>query len=319
MRSNRFAKLALRPAPDAARALRNMALLAAIAACGPHVHPDEPDHPPPPPRAVTPKHPGTPPGKGVLVGEMCPQGAAGNPGVDPLVMRGVDWTADADDVADAVDRSAHAFAIAGTDGTRAGVFQVLGTADLGNGGDVAVGSYTGRPPCQPASRDGDAKPDPACVAATGGCGIAVASIDPASADEGAPDLELGTVCAAGDSLLVDIDGDGATESFPIATFIDGVRAPSEEVDAAPVVGAACNDTHALYGLTIVPESDGTKSPDDAKYQVALDVLAATDLDGDGKKELVVQLRYSDNRTIAIYSPEQIAGRLELVGEAVPWQ
>ena len=51
----------------------------------------------------------------------------------------------------------------------------------------------------------------------------------------------------------------------------------------------------------------------------LDVLGVLDLDGDGRREVAVAFRYPDGRTLALYSALSLSGRLELVGEAVPWQ
>ena len=43
-----------------------------------------------------------------------------------------------------------------------------------------------------------------------------------------------------------------------------------------------------------------------------------DLDGDGRRELVLAYRYADHRTWAVYSAAGSPVRLELVGEAIPW-
>jgi hypothetical protein len=298
--------------------MRYLCLLLLVA-CGPKVRPDEPEPVTSPGKARSSRVPAGSPGRGVLIGEMCPQGAGGSPAIAPLVVRSVGWSAETDDVADALDSAAHTFTVLGVDGTRAGSFEVLGAADVGLDTDVAIGSYNGRNACVPASKDGGAPADVACTKATGGCGVAIALTDPANRDEGAPDLETGTACAAGDSLRVDLDGDGAPESFPVAAFIDGGRAPAGEVDAAPVASGTCDPRASLYGLTIVPEPDDPAAPDDPRYHVVLDVLAIVDVDGDGRDELIVQYRYPESRTIAVYSAQHLAGRLELVGEAVPWQ
>ncbi len=302
--------------------MRVVLALLLLGACGPKVRPDLPEDddvgvPPPRKQGKTP----APPGRNVLVGEMCPEGAGGRPAVAPLLVRAVGWTDDADDVTAQLERYVHSFAVLGLDGKRAGIFEVLGVADVDLPSDVAIGSYAGRSPCAPASEEGGAPQDKACNQATGGCGLAVASIDRGGQSDAGevPELEVGAACLSGDSLSVDIDGDGAAESFPINQFIDSVRAPAEEVLAAPVVGVACDPTFALYNLVIVPPPEDPDAEDDARYHVTIDILGVADLDGDGRRELAISFRYPTGRTLALYSAIAQAGRLELVGEAVPWQ
>jgi hypothetical protein len=287
-----------------------------LAACGPKVKPamletEEPAEQP----ATSSKD--LAPGRGVLVGEMCPEGAAGKPAVAPLLVRAVGWTSDAGDVGDTLDRSVHAFAVLGLDGKRAGVFEVLGAADAGLAQDVAIGGYVGRGACVPYSDEGGKPADPACEKATKGCGLAVAQVDPsARTDTTVPELTTGGACVSGDALVVDVDGDGAPESFALATFLDPIRAPADEVLAAPVVGPSCTPTFSIFGHVIrPPKEDG---PDDARYHVTIDLLGVVDLDADGRHELVLAFRYPESRTLAVYSALHQAGRLELVGEAVSW-
>jgi hypothetical protein len=293
-------------------------LLVCLAACGPRVRPDWAEDREPPPTKVAKVAP-VAPGRGVLIGEMCPDGAGGRPAVAPLIVRDVSWSSDADDVQTHLERNAKAFAVLGLDGRRAGVFEVLGAADVGLPGEVAIGSYAGRSPCTPFSEEGGAPEDAVCVKTTKGCALAVASIDRVAAETAeVPDLETGGACVSGESLVVDIDGDGATESFPLAQFVDPVRAPSEEVLAAPVVSPSCNPRFSLYGQVVKPPPDPDVA-DDARYHVTLDVVGIADLDGDGRREVVVSFRYPEGRTFAVYSALDQSGRLELVGEAVPWQ
>lgn len=293
-------------------------LLVCLAACGPRVRPDwadEKDKPAVKVARVTP----VAPGRGVLIGEMCPDGAGGRPGVAPLIVRGLSWSDDAHDVATQLERNARAFAVIGLDGRRAGVFEVLGAADVGLPGEVAVGSYAGRSPCTPFSEEGGAPEDAACMKVTKGCGLAVASIDRLSAETAElPDVATGAACVSGGSLVVDLDGDGATESFPLAQFVDPVRAPAEEVLAAPVVSPSCTPRFALYDQVVKPAPEPDEA-DDPRYHVTLDIVGVADLDGDGRHELVVSFRYPERRTFTVYSALRQSGRLELVGEAVPWQ
>jgi hypothetical protein len=134
-----------------------------------------------------------------------------------------------------------------------------------------------------------------------------------------PELSVGGACLSGESLTVDIDGDGAAESFPLGGFIDAVRAPAEEVLAAPVVGVACDPSFALYDHVIVPPPEDPEAADDPRYHVTVDIVAVADLDGDGRHEVAVSYRYAQGRTLALYSAIAQAGRLERVGEAIPWQ
>lgn len=306
--------------PGLAVARASVAALAGLVAagCGPAVRPDAPD--PAESAGVAPARRAVgPAARSVVVGELCPAADGGRPAIDPLLLRGVGWSDRADDADEATARSVRRFAVFGPSGARAGVFEVLGLGDVGLGGEVAIGSYLGRPPCAPASVEGGAPPDPACVAATGGCGLAVGLVDdrgPAEPDTARP--AVGVACRAGDALLVDVDGDGAAEAFPLAAFVDPVRAPAAEVSAAPVVGAACDPAEPTLGITVRPPADAGQ-PDDPRYHVVLDLLGVLDLDGEGRHELVLAFRYPEGRTIAVYAAPQLPGRMELVGEAAPWQ
>jgi hypothetical protein len=290
------------------------AVVLAGAGCGPKVRMDDE---PVAERATGRGRTDAAPARAVLLGEMCPDGAAGRPGIAPLLVRAVGWTDDADDVATQLERAARRFAVFGLAGARAGLFEVLGTADVGLPQDIAMGSYVGRGTCTP---EGGDQPDAACEKATRGCGLAVASIEPGAAEreDEIPAPTVGTACLSGDALLVDVDGDGATESFPVAQFVDGLRAPAEEVLASPVVGVACDGRFTLHGLEVTaPEDPGVAV--DPRYTVTLDVMGVLDLDGDGRREVALAFRYPEGRTVALYSALAVAGRLELVGEAVPWQ
>src|SRR5262245_261267 len=112
--------------------------------CGPRVQPDRPfpeetvEHRE---RAPTPARGG---GRQVVVGELCPQGAAGRPAVAPLVMRATQWIDATAEVTGAVERGATPeFAVFGVDGKVAGLFQTVGLADIALGQSVASGTYIG--------------------------------------------------------------------------------------------------------------------------------------------------------------------------------
>jgi len=285
------------------------------AGCRPAVVPAPPGEEPTPPRVV--KRAAPPAARQGLLGEMCPQAAAGRPGLSPLVVRRVSWSSDRAEVLTPLSRGEAAqFAVLAVDGRRAGVFAPVGTADT-DGVEVAVGSYVGAPPCS-TLKGKEVVADPTCLKVQRGCGLAVAPLsEPGSAfdSEGAaaPEVAVGGVCASGDRLVIDLEHDGAPEVFPLAAFVDAVRAPAEEVTAA-AVAVTCTPTFALAGLTPALQGVGL----DARHKLELDVLGVLDVDGDGRNEVVIAFRYPDKRTVAVYSAIESPARLELVGEMVPW-
>jgi hypothetical protein len=293
-----------------------VAPLLILVACGPTVRPDGPGGEPGPPiEPPTLTKPGYRPGRQVLVGEMCPTGAAGRPGIAPLMVRGVQWSDAADAVADPIERGlASKFAVIGYDGERAGVFESLGAADAGLPQDVAAGTYLGSSPCTRETSKGVRSEDVQCNKSMRGCGLAIAEVG--HGDDLPPTIKPGGACMAGDLLVADIDGDGRPEAFPIADFLDGVRAPAEEITAAPVATARCTARFSVYGLKLAPGVE-PGAVVDPKYQVDLDVIGVADLDGDGRSELAIALRYPDSRSIVLYSGVT-ATRLERVGESVSW-
>jgi hypothetical protein len=300
-----------------------VAPLVLVLACGPAVRPDGPaDEPAPPPAPPTkPRTGSVGPGRPVLVGEMCPEAAAGRPGIAPLFLRGVGWEDEPAGVSDPIERgTVGEFAVLGFDGKRAGVFDVLGAADAGLPQDVASGTYMGSSACTTDAGVGQPRrEDPACSASVRGCGLAVADVG--RGGEPPPVVVAGGACVAGDVLIVDIDDDGRREAFPLAAFLDGVRAPAEEVVAASLApaSATCAPRFAVYGLVLAPGVDaGTADSRDPKYQVKVDVLGVADLDGDGRRELALALRYPESRTIVLYSAVSTAARLERVAESVSW-
>jgi hypothetical protein len=295
-----------------------VATLSLAAACGPAVRPDAPDPAAEAPVGrPAPRSPSANPGRQYLVAEMCPAGAAGRPAVAPLFLRGVGWSADADQVAAPLARGAVGqLAVLAIDGRRAGVFSVVGMAEVGDG-DVGIGSYSGAAPCSRAQGD-KAVDDAACLKALAGCGLAFAAIEPgqdAFADAPAQTPQTGAACVSGDVLAVDIDGDGAIETYPVSQLLDAVRVPAEEVSAVAVAAPSCKPTYAQVGIRLTPGMEPGRAVE-ARHVVDLDVLGVIDVDGDGRRELFLGFRYPEGqgRTIAVYSATSSAGRLELVGE-----
>jgi hypothetical protein len=258
----------------------------------------------------------------ILVGEMCPQGAGGRPGVAPLVMRNVGWTDNAAEVSAVVERgSVPRFAVYGVDGKVAGVFDTLGAADVGMPNPIAAGGYAGAPPCTYELPSAQAQgsnmatraEDPRCTPATFGCGLAVAEIVRPDDPPETPSLTTGGACVSGESLAIDIDGDGTVESFPLDEVLDGTRSPANEWTATPVAGAPCKPQFQVFDIALAGGDPGQRP--DPKSTVMMDVLGVVDLDGDGRREVVLALRFATVRTIAVFSATASAQRLELAGEA----
>ena len=290
-------------------------VLVVLAACGPKASPQGPGTQPQPDAGVVAQPVGlVPPVQEILIGEMCPDRAAGRAAVMPIFVRRVGWSSAIDDVVVPVERrAARQFAIHGWDGGRAGVFAVAGLAEVGLDRRVAVGAYAGSSPCK---GDGD-EPDGECVAAQGHCGLAIAILEAGSGFKARPfaedpdptSLPIAGACVVGGKLLVDVDDDGSVEAYPVSDFLDPVRAPAEEVAAVSRDTLKCTPRFASRG--VIPAAD-------PKHWRGLDLLGVIDIDGDGRFELIVSYHYSDRRTWAIYSATSMVGRLELVGEAIPW-
>lgn len=284
------------------------------------------------PRSQAPEGPGTEPtpaqvdhrrpsssgGQSALLGELCPGGAGGRPGIAPLVARTVSWTSAPDELAAPLNRGqAGAFAVLGLDGRRVGAFTAIGVSDVAGDASVAIGSYAGGSPCaRPVAAGTAPTDDAACLAATAGCGLALAMLTsggPAAALD-PPDVATGGACVSGDGVAIDIDGDGTAEVFPLIGFLDGSRAPADELAAASAVATPCAPSFTRYGLAVAVEA----AVDDPRHKVTLDILGVLDIDGDGRQEVVVGLRYAERRTIAVYSAQDSAARLGLLGEVEPW-
>ena len=291
-------------------------VIVAGAGCRPAVRPDRPGDEPGPVARMDQPRPKLAGGRQILVGEMCPQAAAGRPAVAPLVMRSATWVDAQADLAYVVERGmVPRFAVFGVDGKVAGVFETVGLTDLGISLQVAAGTYVGGMPCTADAGGGQRTEEPRCAPATGGCGIAVGELARPDDPPPTPAFQTGGACLHGDALAADIDGDGVLEQFPLAAVLDGVRSPAAEWSAAPAPAAAtCKPTFSLYDVRLTPVVEPGK-PVDPKHTVGLDVLGVVDLDGDTRKELVLALKFPTVRTIVVYTAPESARRLELAGEA----
>jgi len=255
-----------------------------------------------------------------VVGELCPQGAAGRPAVAPLLMRTTQWIDVAAEVTGAVERgTTPRFAAFGVDGKVAGVFDTVGLADISLGQSVASGTYVGGAPCSSDAGSAQRVDDPKCAAATGGCGLAVSEIERPDDLPETPTYHTGVACLANGALGVDIDGDGALEWFPLVQVLDGIRGPAQEWVATQRANQVCAPAFALYDIALARDAEAGK-PADPKATVMLDLLGVIDLDGDGRNELVIALRFpAPVRTVVVYSALHSPQRLELVGEAQSFQ
>ncbi|MBA3819534.1 MAG: hypothetical protein H0X17_11625 [Deltaproteobacteria bacterium] len=282
--------------------------------CGPVVRPDRPPDEPGPVGKIEPLRPRKGSGRHVLIGEMCPQGAGGRPAVAPLVMRTISWSDQVTDVTNAIERgSVPRLTVFGVDGKVAGRFDTLGLAEIGSQQSVASGTYVGAPPCTTDTGGGQRTEDPKCGLATGGCGLAVGELTHPDDPPESVAFATGGACLQGDALAVDIDGDKVMEQFPLVGVLDGIRNPATEWTAAPVVGAACTPTFELFDVRINPPLEAGKGTAD-KHMIGLDLLGVLDVDGDGRMEVVLALKFPTVRTIVVYTSTGSAQRLELAGE-----
>lgn len=297
-----------------------------LVSCVPSLKP-----PAPPPEAtpgITNKLSAPPPSGGhdVVVGELCPEAADGRPAVAPLLVRNVSWSDNATDLSAVIERGGvPRFVVFGADGKLAGAFDTMGVIDVGLPQEVAAGAYAGAPPCTfdaPAQAKNDPgaiatrTEEPRCIAATGGCGLAVGPVSRPDEPPELPSFVTGGACIADGQLVVDIDGAGRLESFPLAGLLDGIRGPASEWVASGGGASApkCTPTFQLYDVKLPLAGEPGKAPD-PKSAVAMDVLGVVDLDHDGHRDLVIALRFPSTRSIVVYTASQISERLELAGES----
>ena len=259
-------------------------------------------------------------GREIILGEMCPQMAAGKPALAPLISHGMRWGDDPTILSGFIERIASPrLLVLGYDGVRAGGFDAVDTMDSELPQVAATGVYVGHPPCTRDAGGGARAEHPACNAAAKGCGLAFGFVD--AADDREPVLaasRIGGACMAGDDVAIDVDGDGAVERYRLGAFLDEVRAPAERVAPEPAAVVSCTPTFSIHGLTLAPGLEpGTKIDD--QVTVGIDLLGVIDLDGDGRREVVVAIRYPGGRSIVVYTaPKAGSMVLERAGEAVAW-
>lgn len=234
----------------------------------------------------------------LMVGQMCPRAAAGRPAVIPVAVRAGRWRVDPDQNQRLIARrGARQFTVLSWTGKRAGFFQVAGAAQS-NGRTMAIGSYAGSLPCH----DDEGKPIADCIGATGGCGLALARLEPSGGLKARPfeedpepfELSGAAACVARDELAVDVDGDGKHELFERATLTTDGKLAGELVAASSAV-RRCSPTSSFAGLA-----------------GAVSLVAAADIDSDGRVDIVLSHRAEGREFWALYRAGQTPRRLEQV-------
>ena len=186
-----------------------VAWFALLVGCGPTVRPGGPADEPTPVLKTHRPRPTSAGGRQVMIGEMCPQGAAGRPAVMPLMIRTVAWTDKPEEVTNVVERGGvPRFSVYGVDGKVAGRFDTLGTADIGLPQPVASGTYVGALPCTADAGKGARTEDPRCGPATAGCGLAIAELARSDDPVTSSSFVTAGACVSGDAL--------ASTSMPMA-------------------------------------------------------------------------------------------------------
>jgi hypothetical protein len=289
--------------------------------CSPRFAPNEPIAPnASKPGRTSRKGLGRDPGTQLIVGEMCPQSAGGQAGIELRMQKGVQWVDDAAELSGQAERlSATSFAVLGYDGKRAGVFAAMGAL---SGRALVAGSYVGAGPCTKDIGKNERSEDLSCSRAALGCGLAFAEL-PAS-NTNTPELSVGAACVEDGMLQLDIDGDGRAEQFGLEELLDGARDPAGEwlaraaTSSASVTKSACVPSFSTWGLVIGrPDGKLGKIGDgkDGKYDVMLNIMGIVDLNADGRFEIIASLRYPDARSVVVYGASGTAGRLELAAES----
>jgi hypothetical protein len=218
---------------------------------------------------------------GALVGLMClPAGQPARLWV--IAVRDAGWHDQPGEVQRLVRGQAdRPFLVLSATGGRAGVWNGVGVIDPR--GPTLGGGYAGAAACLPE--------DGRCLRARGQCALAVASLGEDGRAE-PPRLATGGACLEGDSLAVDVDGDGQREVFD-------ARALDALPDELPLVArtSACTPSFVATWPGLV-------------------LLGVVDVDGDARQEIVVGRvgERGDVERVAIYAAVGKAGRLRKVSD-----
>lgn len=288
--------------------MRDFALLTAAGVlalgCGPGPRPGQPppvtgtvSAPEPLPSDVQPD--------GAVLGLLCADPAAGGMAVVPLAASNQRGRA-----RPRLGSQVRQFSIYGWSGRRMGAFAVVGGAEAG-GRQLAIGSYAGSPPCtEPTQAGQPPEKVAACQVALGECALAVGEVEAAGGPGARPYDEVrdpvvhatSGACVARGHLVVNIDGAGDAERFPLTALSRRGKPPVEILASQSKAGAAaCAKTFAISGAA---GNRGGRT---------IDVLGVIDIDADGRFELILGYRKkSGPGTIAVYSATETPMRLDLM-------
>ncbi len=232
----------------------------------------------------------------VLLGWYCPDSGGGRPAVQPILALDQTWQSSKEFLAHAIGaRQTKRFSVMAYDGGRAGSFAVAGAASLGET-TLAIGSYVGAGTCDSLDALGKVRSqDAQCLSTTGGCALAVGELDAAGGFDARPYEEdpdeeewlRGAACEVGEDLLIDVDGDGATERFSLAELVAG-QVPVE--------------------LPLRQDGKTSCEPSFAGVFGELIRLGVIDLDRDGRLEVV----YRRGEDVFLYGAPHSPARMELL-------
>ncbi len=236
-----------------------------------------------------------------VVGEVCFDATQGEPYLVPYFSSGPDsWAA-------VGQASSRAFTVFALDGRRDGVFH-LDDPVATDPPDKAHGRYDGWPaygPCVIAKKElrrGQVTTfsDASCR----GCGLGVAQTE--GGDDNKDGVrDIAAACVEKRTLIVDIDGDGKNEAFPLDMLFDSGTA-AESLDGAAAGAFKCEMRFAVW--------QGTPSTTKVD-ETYVDILGVADFDGDGRREIVIAIRSPKGRTVATYRAASGAIRLDRVAAA----
>lgn len=246
-------------------------------------------------------------GDSYVIGDLCLNRSLSRMNLFPRFrVSGDRWSAEAGVVRAPLLAASHKFTALGLDGSTVAVFLTETDPSMGEMSGF-VGEYRGS---SGGCSAGDAEQkvgDWACIAA-GGCGLAVSRVGEPVSPRWKMDISTAFSCVENGVLVLDINGDGVDEAFDLAAFAEQSGLEAESAETAAVVRgrlhgrSECEREFIWYQLKRGPSR-------------AVDVLGVVDLNGDGRHELVIAVRGSGSRSIAVYQARDDGLRLDRVAVA----